>query len=115
MKPISFAFKESAPRSDLDFSQIEYNSSLNLSVNRKTRLPAIDSIDMETETSTKTRDEVSDADNNVMRMLMDTETRTLAATELSDSDRDRTNLQLLMDTATLTESSEATDQDKDWK
>ncbi len=115
MRPLAFQFKETPTGVDLDFSLIEYDDQLNLSVNKKTGHPAIDSISMDTETVTKAGAETSDTDQNGMKNLMDTETRTFTSTEQSDSDRDRMTMQALMDTSTLTESTESTDQDKDWK
>jgi hypothetical protein len=139
MRPLVFQFKETPTGTDLDFSLIEYNHELNLSVNKITRLPAIDSIGMDTETFTKANEEdtdtdqngirmladtetftraegeTSDADQNVVKNLMDTQTNTFTSTEQSDSDRDRMSMQILMDTSTLTESTESTDQDKDCK
>lgn len=139
MNPLAFQFKETPTGVDLDFSLIEYDDQLNLSVNKITRHPAIDSISMDTETFTKADGEDADTDNNGISMLadtetftraegettdtdqngmknlMDTETRTFTSTEQSDSDKDSMTMQTLMDTSTLTESTESTDQDKDWK
>lgn len=139
MRPLAFQFKEKPTGADLDFSLIEYDDQLNLSVNALTRQPAIDSISMDTETFTRADGEVSDSDKNGISMLMDTDTFTKVEGETSDSDnnsiynlidserltlvntegtdsyRDRMTMQALLDTSTLTESTEATDQDKDWK
>ena len=115
MKPLAFEFKEFPTGADLDYSQIEYSEKLNLSVIKLTQQPAIDTITMDTTTFSKGNNEISDSDNEGLKMLMDTETRTLTHSEESDSDRDRMIMQALMDTTTLTESTEATDQDKDWK
>jgi len=112
MKPLIFEFKESPTGEALDYSLIEYDKRLNLSVNKLTGQPAIETINLETETFTKTQGEGADSDRDGLSMLMDTETRTFTHSEASDSDKDRTALQNLMDTTTLTESSEATDQDK---
>jgi hypothetical protein len=112
MRPLIFEFKESPTGEAIDYSLIEYDKSLNLSVNKMTGLPAIDTINLETETFTKTQGEGSDSDRNGLSKLMDTETRTFTHSETSDSDKDRMALQNLMDTTTLTESTETTDQDK---
>ena len=112
MKPLAFQFKETPTRENFDYSLIEYDEQLNLSVNKKTRQPAIDTMTMDTETFTKASGESSDADNNGISMLMDTETRTYTQAEESDSDRDRRSIQALMDTTTITESREDIDQDR---
>jgi hypothetical protein len=111
MRPLILEFKEKPTGEDLDYSLIEYDHTLNLSVNKLTRLPAIESLNLETETFTKTQGEGSDTDKSGLSLLMDTETRTFTHSEASDSDRDRMALQSLMETSTLTESSETTDQD----
>lgn len=112
MKPFIFEFKESPNEEAKDYSLIEYDDNLNLSVNKMTRQPAIVELSLETETFTKTQGESADSDRNGLSMLMDTETRTFTHSEASDSDRDRNMLQNLMGTTTLTESTETTDQDK---
>jgi hypothetical protein len=140
MKPLIFQFKESPKDTALDYSLIEYNETLNLSISKATGRPAIDVLSMDTETFTKSEEEVSDADSDRISALMDTVTntrmeeeetdsddyrlRTLMDTitktsydelEVSDSDRDRIAMQMLMDTSTRTEAVETTDEDKDWK
>lgn len=85
MKPITFKFLERPNESGVDYSIIEYDNELNLCVDKRTNLPAIDSINMETETFTKTQGEVSDSDADIR---MDTMTRTLTQMESSDSDFD---------------------------
>lgn len=115
MRPLAFEFAEKPKSVELDFSLIEYNEQLNLSINKQTRQPAIDVLNLETETFTKTQGEASDSDHNGISNFMGTETSTFTSTEQSDSDRDKLSLLALMDTTTLTESTEATDQDKDWK
>jgi hypothetical protein len=88
MKLFALQFKESPTIENSDYSLIEYDSVQNLSVNRITRQPAIDSLKLDTETFTKTQGEDSDSDNNNrIAMLLDTETRTFTRTEGSDSDR----------------------------
>lgn len=112
MKPLIFEFKENPIGETQDYSVIEYDDMLNLSVNKLTGQPAIETINLETETFTKTNGESADSDRDGLSMIMDTETRTYTYSEASDSDKDRNALLTLMDTTTLTESSETTDQDK---
>jgi len=112
MKPLIFEFKETPTGEAQDYSLIEYDDRLNLSVNKLTGQPAIDTVNLETETFTKTQGEGADSDRSGLSILMDTETRTFTHSEASDSDKDRMALQNLMATTTLTESSETTDQDK---
>lgn len=112
MRPLIFEFKETPIGESHDYSLIEYDHTLNLSVSKMTGLPAIEMANLETETFTKTQGEGADSDKSGLSMLMDTETRTYTHSEASDSDRDRMALQNLMATTTLTESSETVDQDK---
>ncbi|MOA13488.1 hypothetical protein D3C78_1335430 [compost metagenome] len=112
MKPLIFEFRENPTGNIPDYSLIEYDHKLNLSVDKLTRLPAIDTVHLETMTFTKTQGEGSDTDRDDIRMLMDTETITLTQLESSDSDKERMLLQSLMDTTTLTETTETSDQDK---
>ncbi|MFT3845302.1 MAG: hypothetical protein QM725_09630 [Lacibacter sp.] len=80
-------FKETPKLENLDYSLIEYDPTQNLSVNKITRQPAIDSLKLDTETFTKSQGENSDSDNNnQIAILLDTETRTFTRTEVSDSD-----------------------------
>lgn len=85
MKPITFEFLERPDESEVDYSKIEYDNELNLSIDKSTNLPAIDSVNMETETFTRTHGEVSDSDAD---FRMDTATRTLTQMESTDSDFD---------------------------
>ncbi len=112
MKPITFEFLEKPSETDFDYSIIEYDNELNLSVDKTTRLPAIDSLNMETETFTKTGGEASDSDSDFQ---MDTATRTFTQLESTDSDADIHSLIQLMGTSTLTRSSETMDSDEDFK
>lgn len=139
MKPLIFQFKEYPKDTALDYSLIEYDETLNLSICKPTGQPAIDVLSMDTETFTKSEEEVSDADSDRinalmdtvtgtredeeesdsddyrLRMLMDTMTKTADPEEVTDDDEDRIAIQALMDTSTLTETSESADDDKDWK
>ncbi len=112
MRPLIFEFRENPIGEAQDYSLIEYDDNLNLSVNKLTGQPAIDTVNLETETFTKTQSEGADSDRSGLNLLMDTETSTFTHSEASDSDKDRMTLQNLMATTTLTESSETTDQDK---
>jgi len=112
MKPLAFQFKETPTSENIDYSLIEYDEQLNLSINKKTGQPAIETLTMDTETFTKAIGESSDSDRDSNSILMDTETRTYTRTEDADSDRDRQSMQALMDTTTITESREDSDQDK---
>ena len=112
MKPITFEFLEKPTESEFDYSIIEYDNELNLSVDKTTKLPAIDSLNMETETFTKTGGEASDSDAD---FRMDTATRTYTEMEATDSDANIHSLIQLMGTSTLTEASEAADSDEDIK
>ena len=126
MKPFSFRFKETPLREALDFSLIRYDQQLNLGINNATGKPAVDILSkpndensecegidllMDTVTFTKAQGDETDSDQG-LSLLMDTTTNTFTAMEASDTDRDRRNIQALIDTSTLTESQEATDQDK---
>ncbi|MBX3295886.1 MAG: hypothetical protein KF762_09260 [Acidobacteria bacterium] len=109
MKPLIFEFLESPPSEGLDLSGIEYDETLNLSVDKSTRLPAIDQIHLGTETFTRTN-EVSDTDVTPSAALMNTETATKVSGE--GSDQDRSSLSLLMATETYTTShNESSDHD----
>ena len=112
MRPLIFEFKENPIDNEiLDYSLIEYDKELNLSINKLTRQPAIDTLNLETHTFTKAQCEGSDSDIDLIGKLMDTETRTYTKSEMSDRDYDRMALQNLLDTSTSTRASEITDKD----
>lgn len=112
MNPLSFQFKENPKSSELDFTTIEYSNSLNLSIAKKTGLPAIECLNMETETMTKAQLDATDSDDSMNFFSMDTMTGSFDDNiETSDSDQDKYMLQSIMDTETLTERIENTDQD----
>jgi hypothetical protein len=142
MKPLILQFKETPKEKELDFSLIEYDSELNLSVDRRTLQPAIDLLSLDTTTMTKAGWEASDSDEDRLNALLDTSTKTysdsreishpdqetlnfqnlmdtttvtLVSSEGIDSDPDVRKMELLLDTSTVTEAKEDTDQDKDWK
>ena len=108
MKPLIFEFLEKPSGKDIDYSIIEYDEEMNLCVDKNTKLPAIESLNMETETFTKTDGEASDSDAD---FYMDTATRTFTELEATDSDANIHSLIQLMTTSTLTESSETIDSD----
>ncbi|HNP66287.1 MAG TPA: hypothetical protein PKH16_00145 [Aequorivita sp.] len=109
MKPITFEFLEQPSQSDFDYSVIEYDNELNLSIDKITRLPAIDALVMETETFTKTDGEATDSDSDFQ---MDTATRTFTQLEATDNDADIYSLIQIMGTSTLTENNETVDSDE---
>lgn len=109
MKPITFEFLEQPSQPDFDYSVIEYDNELNLSIDKITRLPAIDSLVMETETFTKTDGEATDSDSDFQ---MDTATRTFTQLEATDNDADIYSLIQIMGTSTLTETNETVDSDE---
>jgi hypothetical protein len=111
MKPFIFEFRVIPTAQPLDFSLIEYNESLNLSVDKRTGQPAINQLQMGTETFTRT-DEVSDSDRPNAQSLISTETCTKVGGE--NSDTDAPSVQLLMATETITTSrDEGSDHDID--
>ncbi|WP_293308499.1 hypothetical protein [Pedobacter sp. UBA5917] len=102
MKPFILQFKESATLTDFDFSKIAYDPELNLNVDIQTGNPAIDVLEMGTETGTKVLSESSDSDANNFQAMLGTEIITLTGGEGVQSDRDRYQLQMLMATNTNT-------------
>lgn len=112
MKPLILEYTEQPTMNTLDFSLIEYDENLNLSVEKQTKKPAIEFLNMSTETFTKTYSESSDSDANQISPLMGTKTKTYTSTEASDNDNVYNSVKLLMGTKTLTESVETTDNDK---
>lgn len=111
MRPVIFEFKEIPMAEPLDFSSIEYDENLNLSVDKSTGLPAIDQLQVGTETFTRT-DEVSDTESSRLYELMATETFTKVGGE--ESDPDTPGISLLMATETITTSrDEGSDNDID--
>lgn len=86
MNPLILQYTEKSNADNFDFSKIEYNSKLNLTVDRKTGLPAIDYLNMSTETFTKTHNESSDCDSENLGLMMGTLTHTSYELESSDDD-----------------------------
>jgi len=111
MKPLLLQFKEAPKSANLDYSIIEYDDELNLSIDRITRKPAVDCLQVNTETFTKANGEVSDCDNSI-QLLVGSETLTLNRGELVDVGSNMERLRALMDTTTVTEAREDLDQDR---
>tara|TARA_R110000764_G_C11018774_1_gene383976 strand:+ start:964 stop:1362 length:399 start_codon:yes stop_codon:yes gene_type:complete len=114
MKPLILEYSEKPDSSIPNTSEIEYSEKQNLSLISGTNKSAIAYANLETETFTKTIDELTDSDNDLksnIKLLMGTETQTFTQTEDSDSDRDRYMLSQLLDTQTLNESEGETDSD----
>jgi hypothetical protein len=109
MKPFIFQFRENPTDESIDHSLIEYDKKLNLSVNKITRQPAIDELNLVTETFTRSG-EVSDLDNNQIAMLMATGTATKVGGE--DTDLDRSTIDFMfLETETVTLEVEGADSD----
>jgi hypothetical protein len=89
MKPLIFEFAEQATGPELDFSTVEYDTTLNLNIDKRTGKPAIDALTASTATRTKSHDEASDSDKEDFNIMMETETRTFSRMEVSDSDANR--------------------------
>lgn len=102
MKPLIFEFAEQATVPELDFSMVEYDSTLNLNINRITGKPAVDALQVSTVTRTKNYDEPSDSDKENFNIMMETETRTFTRTEESDSDANRLFMKESLETRTAT-------------
>lgn len=98
MNPLIFQFKETPSADNLDFSNIEYDATLNLNVDKQTRRPAIDELRSGTETFTR-MNEGTDSDKNVLGPMMATCTATKVSEE---SDIDPFVLSLVMATETVT-------------
>lgn len=108
-------FAECSENEHIDTSIVEYDETQHLNVIKGTNVPAVNYINLATETFTKTTGEGADSDRDVyqnLSLLMATETHTRMHQEATDSDQGFRNLQYLVDTRTLTESSEALDSDK---
>ena len=110
MKPLILEYKEKAINENFDISNLEYCDKQNLTVDKLSKKAAIGSLNMSTETFTKTYDEVSDSDHNQNSLLMGTLTQTHQQIEGTDDDSDL-RMRIFMGTKTLTESQEVTDND----
>lgn len=112
MKPLILQFEELPNDKSHDYSLIEYSEVFNLSINKKTGAPAIETASLETETFTKAGGEGSDSDRDGFDPMMITQTGTYANTESSDSDQDITSILSLLETQTATrEYMESSDSD----
>lgn len=115
MRPLTFQFKEKpAAGDDFDYSLIEYDEKLNLSLNRATGRPAIDEVHLGTDTYTRVTGEGTDSDytnSGNIGMLMATETATKTSGEGVDSDRSASPMMLGTATTTMV-GAEGTDTDK---
>lgn len=112
MKPITFQYLELCTEDGFNDSVLYYDEDLNLSVDRKTGLPAFDVLSMDTSTGTKDYVEVSDADDTLKASYMDTATRTNTQMESTDLDNNVHHLIQMMDTSTATRTyDEAADSD----
>lgn len=112
MKPFIFQFKEQPNQDSSDFSMLCYDKNLNLSIDKNTGEPAIQALQMATETMTKSNGEIADSDQSYLTRLMGTESVTLVNNEASDADHDRIALSMLLGTETETRTHiEQTDSD----
>lgn len=112
MKPLILEYTEKSKNENFDFSKIEYNSKLNLTVDKQTGHPAIDYLNLSTETHTRTYDEVSDSDSP-MNIMMGTLTKTSYQLEGTDDDASFSAVKAMMGTSTLTlVNQEASDSDR---
>lgn len=113
MKPLILQYLEKPVRGNFNASLLEYDEKLNLTIDKKTRKPAISYLNLETETFTKTFSEESDSDrDNNMAIYMGTVTQTFTQLEGSDDDNDLRMIKQMMSTRTITESVETADSDK---
>jgi hypothetical protein len=112
MNPLILQYVERSNNENFDFSQIEYSSKLNLTIDKKTGLPAIDFLNMSTATHTRTLNESSDCDSENIGLLMSTVTHTSYQIEGNDNDTSFNAVKSMMGTSSITlVSHEATDND----
>jgi hypothetical protein len=112
MNPLILQYTEKSNKDNFDFSKIEYNSKLNLTIDKETGFPAIEYLNMSTETFTKIYNESSDFDSENMGLMMGTLTHTSYQLEGSDDDLSFNNIKSMMGTNSFTfVSQEATDND----
>lgn len=102
MKPLILQYSEKSTSENFDFSKIEYSTNLNLNIDKKTGLPAIEFLNLSTETHTRTYDETSDSDANNMNLIMGTVTKTSYQIEGTDDDASFNAIKSMMATTTLT-------------
>lgn len=101
MNPLILEYTERSKGENFDFSKIEYNSELNLTVDKKTGHPAIDYLNLSTETHTRTYDESSDSDGAI-NIMMGTLTKTSYQIEGTDDDASFSAVKAMMETTTVT-------------
>ncbi|MBA5791537.1 hypothetical protein H1R17_12765 [Flavobacterium sp. xlx-214] len=112
MKPLILEYTETSKDENFDFSKIEYDSRLNLTVEKETGFPAIEYLNMSTETHTRTYNETSDSDSD-MNIMMGTLTKTSYQLEGTDDDRSFNTIKSIMGTTTMTlVTQEASDSDR---
>jgi hypothetical protein len=75
MNPLILKYTERSNNDNFEFSQIEYSLKLNLTIDKKTGLPAIDFLNMSTETHTRTYNESSDCDSENIGLMIGTLTQ----------------------------------------
>lgn len=102
MRPLILQYRETTKNQNFDFSGIAYSEKLNLTIDTKTGLPAIDYLSLSTETFTRTYDETSDSDNDRMSLMMSTVTKTSYQLEGTDEDPTYSFIKMMMETKTLT-------------
>lgn len=108
MQPFSFQFKHYPTGESFDQSLIEYDETLNLSIDKATGKPAISELNMATETFTR-NDEAADSDDRGISLMMATSTETKSG-ESSDTDPFRVGMLMLTSTTTFV-AHEAADSD----
>jgi hypothetical protein len=117
MEPLILKFKERPTAERPDFSIVEYSDEQNLLILKATGKPAIEYLDLGTETFTKSKGEGADSDrsaeNYILDSVINTSTSTRTKEETSDTDFGYVeNLKMLFDTTTITEAVEGTDKDR---
>ncbi|MET3020815.1 hypothetical protein [Flavobacterium hydatis] len=113
MNPLILQYAEKSNTENFDFSKTEYSSTLNLTIDKKSGLPAIEYLNMSTQTGTKTYTEVSDSDSENIGLMMGTLTHTSYQLEGSDDDASFNAIKSMMSTSSVTlVSQEATDNDR---
>ncbi len=114
MKPLIIKFCESPSEGVVtDNSLLLYDSDLQLSVIKGSKLPAFDAINMSTETFTKTTGESTDSDpSTISSASLGALTYSANNSKMTENDSDKPKLKNLLATKTLTETKEASDNDK---
>jgi hypothetical protein len=102
MKALILQYSEKSSNEDFDFSKIKYDSKLNLTIDVNTGLPAIEYLNLSTETHTRINSETSDSDYDNMNLMMGTLTKTSYQIEGSDDDASFSTVKSMMGTKTIT-------------